>query len=80
MTKFTGQHYNATAHLLRRRNSKKFRPLARLMIRLIIRDFADMFSGDNERFDRRRFYEACGLSADEVVCLSGSHDDERVKV
>lgn len=58
------KHYNAVAEIISRRNREAVRPddEARLFIRYIAEDLADLFQADNpQHFDRRRFLAACGV-------------------
>ena len=56
------KHYTEAASILateRDRSSDSPRTLATLD--RVARDLADMFKRDNGRFDRARFYAACGI-------------------
>lgn len=50
----TRKHFSATANILKTIEDVSLRAQ-------LAREFADMFASENGRFDRGRFYAACGL-------------------
>ena len=56
---FTKQHYKAIAEIIRQAlyNSDLSTP----QYKGVVYDFADYFAGNNPRFDRKKFLDACGL-------------------
>lgn len=60
---FTTQHYTAVAKVLADQRSEATMNAGRQMHARITRALADMFTEDNDRFDRERFTRAAGLPA-----------------
>ena len=54
MSKFSKQHFEALAKLIRESDAKTKYELAQ--------DMAKLFSEDNERFSFKRFAKACGIT------------------
>jgi hypothetical protein len=57
----TRKDYQAVARVIRF-NYENSDDQAKSNIREIARELADHFKTDNSRFDRQKFYEACGIS------------------
>lgn len=60
----TKKHFEETAHIFRSaRFGLKAGVEAKQVLNLMQKDFADMFSKDNENFDYDRFNKACQIEA-----------------
>ena len=60
---FTKKHYKAIATIVREaKEDHRGGTPAELVLATIDEQLADYFAQDNERFDRAKFIEACGLS------------------
>ena len=58
---FTRKHFDAVAEVISKELLWFQNPLANKAIRTVARSLADEFAKDNPRFDRERFYAACGF-------------------
>ena len=53
------KHYRAVAEILK--NYSEDYPIDSVGFKSMVTEFADMFLADNDRFDRNKFLEACGV-------------------
>ena len=60
---FTKQHFEAIADIIKSAQTKYRGCTANELYNYIAEDFADYLEGQNERFNRDKFYQACGLEA-----------------
>ena len=68
MSTFSRKFYEQTAKILKDSFGGPNQPTNRIEVAV---RFSDVFAEDNERFDRTRFYLACGIGEDERLELSG---------
>ncbi len=61
---FTKQHYEAVAQILRRQRVSLCSKLGRALCDGLISEFAALFEGDSEAFNRKRFLEATAFKYD----------------
>jgi hypothetical protein len=61
----TRKDYQAIAHAVHMRYLES-RNTARRKVVELAADIADVFSADNERFNRALFYSACGFTAEDI--------------
>jgi len=59
---FTKQHYKTIAEIIKKEidHWEKKEPRVQIALTEISHNLADYFSGDNPRFDRNKFMDACG--------------------
>ena len=59
---FTRQHYKAIAEIVKNAKERDFWSSFRVQaLARIAYDLADCFGKDNPRFDRQKFFDACGI-------------------
>ncbi len=59
---FSQRHYEAVAAIVARHyNAYTLDYAARAAVRVLAEDMLHLFAGDNPRFNRDRFLQACGL-------------------
>lgn len=61
---FTQRHFEAIAKVIAKELEWFQNHSERRAITIVARSLADEFARDNERFDRQKFYAACGLNVE----------------
>jgi hypothetical protein len=59
---FTRKHFDVIAEVISKELLWFQNPNGNKAIRTVARSLADKFADDNPRFDREKFYAACGLT------------------
>ena len=58
----TKRHFEQVANIIKGQHPHADGAAARESLRAVTLKLADLFRGENPRFDSQRFYEACGLN------------------